>query len=158
MDPQQRIMLEMSWEALEQAGINPDTLKESNASVFLGTSSIDYQNADIHQVNSYTMTGACYSVLAGRLSYILGLQGPCQTIDTACSSSLVTVDNACRYLQLGKTDLALAGGINLMLDPFHLIGMSKLRAISPDGLCKSFDADARGYVRSEGGHCRTQAA
>jgi acyl transferase domain-containing protein/acyl carrier protein len=155
MDPQQRILLELSWEALEYAGIDPGSLTGSNTGVFIGVSSIDYSSfsmsGDFNNANSYSLTGACNSVISGRISFIFGLEGPCQTLDTACSSSLVAVDNACRYLQLGKSDLALAGGFNLMLQPQHLIGMSKLQAISPDGRCKSFDASANGYVRSEGG-------
>lgn len=155
MDPQQRILLELSWEALEDAGINPETLRGGDTGVFIGVSTTDYANFCIHdnidRVNSYSLTGNCYSALAGRISFILGLEGPSMAIDTACSSSLVSIDNACAYLRLRKTGLALAGGFNLMLSPDMQICLTKLQALSPDGLCRSFDAEANGYVRSEGG-------
>ena len=155
MDPQQRILLELSWEALEDAGINPETIRGGNVGVFIGVSSIDYADVSIHdnidRVNSYSLTGSCQSALAGRISFILGLEGPCMSIDTACSSSLVAVDSACTYLRLRKTGMALAGGFNLMLNPDMQICLTKLQALSPDGLCRSFDAEANGYVRSEGG-------
>ncbi len=155
MDPQQRILLELSWEALEYAGINPATIRGSDTGVFIGVSSNDYGNMCVHDninhVTSYSLTGNCYSALAGRISFIMGLEGPSLAIDTACSSSLVSIDNACSYLRLRKTNMALAGGFNLMLSPDMQICLTKLQALSPDGLCKSFDAEANGYVRSEGG-------
>lgn len=155
MDPQQRILLELSWEALEDAGINPETLRGGDAGVFIGVSSTDYAHMCVHDniehVTSYSLTGNCYSALAGRISFVLGLEGPSMAIDTACSSSLVSIDNACSYLRLRKTGLALAGGFNLMLSPDMQICLTKLQALSPDGLCKAFDAQAKGYVRSEGG-------
>ncbi len=155
MDPQQRLLLELTWEALESAGINPGGLEGSNTGVFIGVSSVDYQflgdSADMESINSYTLTGACFSALSGRISYTLGLEGPSQTIDTACSSSMVTVDVACSYLKLGKTDLAVAGGFNLMLRPEPHVCLTKLQALSPDGFCRAFDDSADGYVRAEGG-------
>ncbi len=155
MDPQQRILLELSWEALEDAGINPETIRGGDAGVFIGVSSTDYAHMCVHDniehVTSYSLTGNCYSALAGRISFVLGLEGPSMAIDTACSSSLVSIDNACSYLRLRKTGLALAGGFNLMLSPDMQICLTKLQALSPDGLCKAFDAQAKGYVRSEGG-------
>jgi acyl transferase domain-containing protein/acyl carrier protein len=155
MDPQQRILLELSWEALEDAGINPETLRGGDAGVFIGVSSLDYAlhciSDNISRVTSYSLTGNCQSALAGRISFIFGLHGPSLAIDTACSSSLVAIDNACAHLRLRKTGLALAGGFNLMLSPNMQICLTKLQALSPDGLCKSFDAQANGYARSEGG-------
>ena len=155
MDPQQRILLELSWEALEDAAINPETIRGADAGVFIGVSTIDYSDIGIHDnldcVNSYSLTGSCQSALAGRISFILGLEGPSMAIDTACSSSLVAIDNACSHLRLRKTGLALAGGFNLILSPDLQVCLTKLQALSPDGLCKSFDAGANGYVRSEGG-------
>ncbi len=155
MDPQQRILLELSWEALEDAAIDPETLRGGGAGVFIGVSTVDYSQTCVHdnidQVTSYALTGTCYSATAGRISYILGLQGPSLAIDTACSSSLVAIDNACAYLRLRKTGLALAGGVNLMLSPHMQICLTKLQALSPEGRCRSFDAGASGYARSEGG-------
>jgi len=155
MDPQQRIMLELSWEALEDAGINPESLRGGDTGVFVGVSSTAYAVLNVHDnianATSYALTGSCYSALAGRVSFVLGLQGPSLAIDTACASSLVAIDNACSHLRLGKTGLALAGGFNLMLSPDMQICLTKLQALSPDGLCRSFDAAANGYARSEGG-------
>jgi acyl transferase domain-containing protein/acyl carrier protein len=155
MDPQQRFLLELSWEALEYAAIDPQSLRGSKAGVFIGVSSIEYDfvavDRNIDRIDSYSTTGSCSSALAGRISFTLGLQGPSQAIDTACSSSLVSIDNACAYLRLGKADLALAGAFTLNLLPKGMIQMTKLQALSPDGVCRSFDAEAKGYVRSEGG-------
>lgn len=155
MDPQQRILLELSWEALEDAGINPESLRGGDTGVFIGVSSTDYADMAIHDnidhATSYSLTGSCHSALAGRISFVLGLEGPSLAIDTACSSSLVSIDSACAALRLGKTGLALAGGFNLMLSPDMQICLTKLQALSPDGLCRSFDAAANGYARSEGG-------
>jgi len=155
MDPQQRILLELAWEALEDAGIVPASLRGGGTGVFVGVSSNDYADISIHgnieRVTSYSLTGSCYSALAGRISFVFGLQGPSMAIDTACSSSLVAIDSACAALRLGRTGLALAGGFNLMLSPDMQICLTKLQALSPEGLCRSFDAAAGGYARSEGG-------
>jgi polyketide synthase 12/myxalamid-type polyketide synthase MxaB len=155
MDPQQRILLELTWEALEDAGIVPASLRGGGTGVFVGVSTTDYSDisvrCNIDHATSYSLTGSCYSALAGRISFIFGLQGPSLAIDTACSSSLVAIDSACAALRLGRTGLALAGGFNLMLIPDMQICLTKLQALSPEGLCRSFDAAASGYARSEGG-------
>ncbi len=155
MDPQQRILLELCWEAFEDAGIDPATLRGSDTGVFVGVSSNDYFDIGVHEnidnATSYSLTGNCHSGLAGRISFTFGLEGPSLSIDTACSSSMVAIDDACANLRLGRADMAVAGGFNLILSPDMQICLTKLRALSPDGLCKAFDADARGYVRAEGG-------
>ena len=155
MDPQQRILLELCWEAFEDAGIDPLSQCGADTGVFIGVSTSDYSSIGVHDnilhATSYSLTGSCYSALAGRVSFVFGLEGPSLAIDTACSSSLVAIDNACTHLRLGRTSLAIAGGFNLMLSPHMQICLTKLRALSPDGLCKTFDADAKGYVRAEGG-------
>jgi len=155
MDPQHRLLLEIGWEALEHACLVPSTLKNSRTGVYVGMSSDDYARSHRHSgqpenIDAYAITGSTFSTAVGRLSYILGLQGPCMALDTACSSSLVALHLACRSLQSGESDLALAGGVNLMLSPELHICFSKLQAISPDGKCKTFDASANGYARGEG--------
>ncbi|MEM7342898.1 MAG: SDR family NAD(P)-dependent oxidoreductase, partial [Chloroflexota bacterium] len=153
LDPQQRLLLEVSWEAIERAGIVPAHLLDSRTGVFVGICSSDYLSLlDGSPVKdeTYLATGNLPSVAAGRLAYTLGLTGPCLAIDTACSSSLVSVHQACRSLQLGECDMALAGGVNLILRPEGNIAFSKAHLLSPDGRCKTFDASANGYVRGEG--------
>lgn len=155
MDPQQRILLEVCWEALEDACIVPRTLEQSETGVYIGYMNRDYLHhlgeADPkHKTDPYTLTGNSFSFLAGRISYLLGLQGPSMVVATACSSSLVTVHLACQALRAGECDLALAGGVNLILHPVANVMLSKLRAISPDGRCRTFDAAANGYGRGEG--------
>ena len=159
LDPQQRLLLELGWEALEQAAIVPDHLRGTQAGVFIGISLAEYlqllmasENPPAaNTVDVYTATGNALSVAAGRLAYSLGLQGPTLAVDTACSSSLVSVHLACQSLRLQECDLALAGGVYLMVFPYSTIAMTKLKALSGEGRCKAFDADADGYVRSEGG-------
>lgn len=155
MDPQQRLLLEVSWEALENASQAPDKLVGSRTGVFIGISTNDYlrlqlKNNAVTDINAYSGTGTADCITSGRLSYILGLQGPNLTIDTACSSSLVAVHLACQSLRNGESDMALAGGVNLILSPDSTIYFCKLRALSADGRCKTFDASADGYVRGEG--------
>jgi amino acid adenylation domain-containing protein/thioester reductase-like protein len=153
MDPQQRLLLEVSWEALEDAGIPPDSLKGTSTGVFVGISSYDYsrlQFSDPALVDAYTGTGNAHSVAANRISYFLDLHGPSLAIDTACSSSLVAVHNAVGSLRTGESDLALAGGVNLLLSPELTIAFSNARMMAADGRCKTFDARADGYVRGEG--------
>ena len=154
MDPQQRLTLEVAWEALERAGYAPDSLEGSPTGVFLGVSTTDYvrlrqEQGDIRDVDAYQLVGEP-SFMAGRISYTLGLTGPSQVVDTACSSSLVALHDACQALRLGECDMALAGGVNLVLAPYGMVLMSKFRALSPDGRCKTFDASADGYGRGEG--------
>jgi len=155
MDPQQRILLEVCWEALEDAGIAAGSLHQSETGVYIGYMNRDYvhqiEDADPTRRNDpYTLTGNSFSFVAGRVSYLLGLQGPSMVVATACSSSLVTVHLACQALRAGECDQALAGGVNLILHPTANIMLSRLRAISPDGRCKTFDAAADGYGRGEG--------
>jgi acyl transferase domain-containing protein len=153
MDPQQRLLLEVGWEALEDAGIPTASLFGSNAGVFVGIANSDYMRlllADSEQIDTYTTTGNALSIAAGRLSYLLGAQGPAVSLDTACSSSLVAVHLAVQALRNGECDLALAGGVNLMLTPELTINFSRARMMAADGRCKTFAAAADGYVRSEG--------
>lgn len=155
MDPQQRLVLEVSWEALENAGLAPDRLMGSATGVFLGISTNDYarnhfKNEDSQDLDIYLTTGNALSIAAGRLSYLLGLRGPALAIDTACSSSLVAIVMACQSLRNHQCDLALAGGVNVILSPEVTVMLSKGHMMAADGRCKTFDAAADGYVRSEG--------
>lgn len=154
MDPQQRLMLELIWEALENAGVAPDRLTGSPTGVFLGMSTNDYSECVARRIgtagNAYAGTGNTFSVAAGRLSYTLGLNGPAMVVDTACSSSLVAIHLACQSLRNRECDSALTGGVNMILTPTVTINFCKGRMLSPDGSCKTFDAGANGYVRGEG--------
>ena len=155
MDPQQRIFLEVAWEALEDAGIAPHTLKGSSAGVFVGTTMTDYFQQHLRYGNpsdldAYIISGNTMNAISGRLAYFLGTHGPSISMDTACSSSLVAVDRACRSLRDGECTLAIAGGVNLILAPDLFVCMSKWGMLSPDGRCKTFDAAANGFVRAEG--------
>ncbi len=155
-DPQQRILLELTWEALEHAGINPESLAGTQTGVFAGIFSNDYELLhvkchDAPSLNAYFATGNSTSLAAGRVSYVFGFQGPAVAVNTACSSSLVAVHLACQSLRNGECGLAVASGINLMLSPEMSIAFSRSGMLAPDGRCKTFDADANGYVRSEGG-------
>jgi len=153
MDPQQRLILEVAWEALENSGRSPTGLSGTSTGVYLGIANGDYGRALFahpEKIDAYFSTGNAFSVAAGRLSYQLGLQGPSLAIDTACSSSLVAIHLACQALRLRECNLALAGGINLVLTPEMNINFSKARMMAADGRCKTFDAAADGYVRGEG--------
>ncbi len=153
MDPQQRLVLEVAWEAIENAGIAPNALSGSQSGVFIGIGNYDYCRLlarDIHQVNAYDGTGNTLSIAANRLSYTLNLRGPSVIVETACSSSLVAAHFACRSLQSGESDLCLVGGVSLMLSPEPFITYSHARMMAADGRCKTFDARADGYVRGEG--------
>lgn len=153
MDPQQRILLEVAWEALEDAGQVRERLAGTSTGVFIGISNTDYgrmQFNDPDRIDAYAGTGNALSIAANRISYIFDFRGPSIAIDTACSSSLVAVHQACISLRSGESNLALAGGVNLILSPAITINFSKAGAMAPDGRCKAFDARANGYVRSEG--------
>ncbi len=155
MDPQQRLVLEVAWEALEHAGINPQNLYGSNTGVFLGIG--NWEHAVLRfglegpqNINAYTGTGSCGCVASGRISFALGLKGPNFAVDTACSSSLLSTHLACQSLRRGECDMALAGGAHLLLLPGMTVCFCRARMLAPDGRCKTFDANADGYVRSEG--------
>lgn len=152
LDPQQRILLEVAWEALERAGIAPSQLLDSQTGVFVGMTDNDYarlENSGEH-FNIYATTGNGNHFASGRLSYLLGLQGPNMVVDTACSSSLVAVHLACQSLRLGECDLALAGGVQLTLAPESMLATAQVNAFAADGRSKTFDAAADGYGRGEG--------
>jgi len=155
MDPQQRLLLEVGWAALEHAGLPPTSLVGSQTGVFVGLTYIDYQRLPRHADNpdtitSDTLTGVAMSIASGRLSYVLGLEGPSLSVDTACSSSLVAVHLACQSLRTRECDLALVGAASLMFAPEVTICLCKLRTLSPGSRCATFDAAADGFVRGEG--------
>jgi acyl transferase domain-containing protein/acyl carrier protein len=154
LDPQQRLLLEVTWEALENAHILPEKLINTNTGVFIGISSNDYTthllNRPVTDIDAYLATGNSHSTAAGRISYILGLTGPSLAVDTACSSSLVAVHLACQSLRQGECQLAVVGGVNRILSPEFTINFSQARMLAADGRCKTFDAKADGFVRSEG--------
>lgn len=154
LDPQQRLLLETAHEALESAGIAADRLAGSATGVFVGITTGDYgqllrrggaENSDV-----YAATGSALNAAAGRIAFTFGFQGPCVAVDTACSSSLVAVHLACQSLRTRESDLALAGGVNVILSPDAMVLFSKWGMMAPDGACKTFDASADGFVRSEG--------
>lgn len=153
MDPQQRLHLEEIWKALENAGINPLKLAEENVGIFVGIFSEDYKQLSVksHAENSiYFSTGTSSAAAAGRVAYFLGTQGPTMTVNTACSSSLVALHLASQSLRSGESNIALASGVNLLLTPELSENFANAGMLSQDGRCKSFDATANGYVRSEG--------
>ncbi|MBV8181784.1 MAG: polyketide synthase, partial [Mycobacterium sp.] len=153
MDPQQRLMLEVAYEALEHAGIATDDLSGVRAAVMMGVYYGEYQTisaANPDNIDAYSATGNAHAVAVGRIAYLLGLRGPAVAIDSACSSSLVTIHLACQSLRLRESDLALAGGVSLILRPETQIAMAKWGMLSPQGRCHSFDSRADGFVRGEG--------
>lgn len=153
MDPQQRILLEVTWEALEHACLPPDSLSGTRTAAMMGLSAWDYTILNLErrsEIDAYMSTGNPHSAAVGRISYLLGLRGPAVAVDTACSSSLVAVHLACQSLRLRESDVALAGGVHLSLSPFTSIALSKWSALSPTGRCRTFDAMADGFVRGEG--------
>ncbi|POF30629.1 amino acid adenylation domain-containing protein [Roseibium marinum] len=155
MDPQQRLLLEVAWEAFEDAGLPIDAVAGSQTAVFIGLEKSDYTRAslfsdDLSRITPHTGTGVAHSCAAGRLAYTFDLRGPAGVVDAACASSLLALDQACQKLWRGSADLALAGGVSLMLGPEVFAALSKLGALAPDGRCRTFDASGNGYGRGEG--------
>ncbi|MFY2860417.1 SDR family NAD(P)-dependent oxidoreductase, partial [Mycobacterium sp. THU-M104] len=154
MDPQQRLMLEIVWEALERAGYAPASLRGSKSGVFVGVAANEYSqllNANsVETIEAHFITGNALNVIAGRVAFALGLEGPAMAVDTACSASLVAVHQACQALHSGDCDMALAGGVNVLVSPASIVAASRARMLAADGRCKTFDAAANGYARSEG--------
>ena len=155
LDPQQRLLLELTWQSLEDAGISPASLADSQTAVYVGISGMDYSVRRMESIGArigdfYAGSGTAHSMASGRLSYVLGLHGPNLPIDTACSSSLVAIHLALGALRNREADMAVAGGVNLILSPIGAILTCRGRMMSYDGRCKAFDASADGYVRSEG--------
>lgn len=153
MDPQQRLLLTTVWEALEDASIAPESLFGTDGGVFLGVIANDYLRmlfAERERIDSYAASGGVLSVASGRVAYVLGIEGPAISYDTACSSSLVSIHAACQSLRNRECSLAIAGGVQLNLAPELTINHSHARMMAADGRCKTFDAAADGYVRSEG--------
>lgn len=155
IDPQQRLLMETAWEAIEDAGLVLDFEKGTNMGVFVGISHNDYQNiqggaTDRTGISAHSPTGSAHSIAANRISYSLNLHGPSLAMDTACSSALTAVHVACESLLTGRCETALAGGVTVMITPDGFIGFSQAGMLSPDGKCKAFDAAANGFVRGEG--------
>ena len=152
MDPQQRLLLEVVWEALERAGMRPEALSGSRTGAYVGCLGVDYgqDTRSLADLSMWSATGLASSVLAGRVSYVLGLEGPAMTVDTAASSSLSALHLACAALRQGECDLALAGGVTVMSTPSTLVALGPDNGMAPDGRCKAFSADADGAGWSEG--------
>ncbi len=154
LDPQQRLLLEVAWETLEDAGLRPSKLEGSRTGVFVGITTLDYRDLVTDRrygsFDAYCATGNLLATAAGRISYVFGFQGPAISTDTACSSSLVSLHLACQSLRTRECDLALAGGVNLLLSPAGMAIVAATQALSPDGRCRTLDAQANGFVRGEG--------
>lgn len=153
MDPQQRLFLQAAWGALESAGIRPSSMAGSDTGVFVGVAGTDYHDLLTESgvpMDAHRATGVAHSLVANRVSYVLGLHGPSEAIDTACSSSLVALHRAVMALRTGECSAALVGGVNVLLRPEVNIAFGKAGMLSPDGRCRSFSKDANGYVRGEG--------
>jgi acyl transferase domain-containing protein len=155
MDPQQRLMLEVSWEAMEDAGLVPQVLAGTDVGVFVGAFTLDYKAIQLgrlnrHLIDAHTATGAMMTMVSNRISYVFDFRGPSMSIDTACSSSLVAVHLACQSIRSGECSIALAGGVNVMVTPEYTIAESKGGFLASDGRSKPFSASANGYGRAEG--------
>ncbi|MDW9902421.1 SDR family NAD(P)-dependent oxidoreductase [Sinorhizobium meliloti] len=154
MDPQQRVLLQLAWRALEDANISVASLHGENVGVYVGASSLDHANLTVDDpaaAGPYFMTGNTLSIVSNRISHVFGLSGPSMTVDTACSSSLVALDQAMRALNAGEIDTAIVGGVNILAHPLPFVGFAQARMLSPEGLCRAYDNDGAGYVRAEGG-------
>ncbi|MTE22443.1 SDR family NAD(P)-dependent oxidoreductase [Streptomyces sp. TRM43335] len=154
MDPQQRLLLEMAVEALDDAGLDTDRIAGTDTAVFVGcagSSALALMGTVPDETGPYTMTGGANSIVSNRLSHVFDLRGPSMTVDTACSSALTAVHQACEALRTGRSRMAFAGGIGLLLDPHPYVGFAKASMLSPTGRCRTFSADADGFVRAEGG-------
>ena len=154
MDPQQRILLELTWESLEDAGILPSKLAGTDTGVFVGVSAVDHSTLrllDMSSADAYMMTGNTLSIVANRISYIFDLHGPSFIVDTACSSGLVALNEAIVNLRSGRVDTAIVGGVGVLATPHAFVGFSQAAMLSRRGLCQAFSANADGYVRAEGG-------
>jgi acyl transferase domain-containing protein len=150
MDPQQRMLLEVTWEAMENAGLRMEELRGTDTSVFMGISASEYVGLLEKENDFYYLTGNSFSIAANRISYFMDWYGPSMAIDTACSSSLVALDLACQSLRHNQSSLAFVGGANLLLRPSNSIRFAAGDILASDGRCKTFDASADGYVRGEG--------
>ena len=154
LDPAQRMILEVSWEAFERAGYSMEQMRGSQTGVFIGLGRFYDEYgvalADLDDLDGYVGTGSAGSTMSGRISYVFGLEGPAMTVDTGCSASLVTTHLACTALRQGECDLALAGGVTLLLAPNLHVEFSRLRGMSPDGRCKPFSSSADGTIWGEG--------
>lgn len=153
VDPQQRILLELAWEALEDAGMPPSSLRGSDTGVYIGISGSDYGlllSSDLRMTDAYVGTGSSLSIAANRISFAFDFHGPSLAVDTACSSALVATHLACRSLRSGESGLALVGGVNMVLSPTYSVNLTKVGFSAADGKVRAFDAAASGYVRSEG--------
>jgi acyl transferase domain-containing protein/NADPH:quinone reductase-like Zn-dependent oxidoreductase/acyl carrier protein/SAM-dependent methyltransferase len=155
IDPQQRLLLETAWEAIEDAGVVLDLEGGTNIGVFMGVSHNDYQNiqgggTDRKGISAHSPTGSAHSIAANRISYCFNLSGPSLSMDTACSSALTAVHLACEALYAGRCEMAMAGGVTVMITPDGFIGFSQAGMLSPDGKCQAFAAEANGFVRGEG--------
>lgn len=149
MDPQQRLFLQHAWQAFEDAGLDPASLGGTACGIFVGSGPSGYAERIVER-NAYSLLGSSGSILAARIAHLLDLRGPCLSLDTACSSSLVAIAEACNSLLLGDSDLALAGGVSIMIGPKMFIDTAKVGMLSKDGRCFSFDARANGFVPGEG--------
>ena len=155
LDPQQKILLEVSWEAMEDAGIVPNSMKGKDVGVYIGAFTLDYKvlqykTENNEEIGAHSATGLMMTMVSNRLSYIYDFRGPSMTVDTACSSSLVALHLACQAINNGECSVAMAGGVNLIFSPEYTISETKGGFLSPDGRSKTYDSSANGYSRGEG--------